>query len=84
MFLKNIYHRNDMIRTQAGKALRAVDAFDDLEELLQGSDPRVRRAALDGMIDYNYWFGIGKNPIPMDKFTPAMVKSMIARNLLFA
>ncbi|MEI8072382.1 MAG: DUF6288 domain-containing protein, partial [Planctomycetota bacterium] len=75
-FLKNIYHRNDMIRTQAGKALRAIDAFDDLEKLLQDSDPRVRRAALDGLIDYNYWFGIGKNPIPTDKFTPAMLESI--------
>jgi hypothetical protein len=76
VFLKNIYHRNDMIRTQAGKALRAIDAFDDLEKLLQDPDPRVRRAALDGMIDYRYWFGIGTNPIPTDKFTPAMVKSI--------
>jgi hypothetical protein len=76
VFLKNIHHRNDMIRTQAGKALRAVDAFDDLEKLLQDPDPRVRRAALDGLIDYNYWFGVGNNPIPTEKFTPAMVKSI--------
>ena len=76
VFLKNVYHRNDMIRTQAGKALRAIDAFDDLEKLLQDPDPRARRAALDGMIDYNYWFGIGNNTIPTDKFTPAMVKSI--------
>jgi hypothetical protein len=76
VFLKNIHHRNDMIRTQAGKALRATDAFDDLEKLLQDPDPRVRRAALDGMIDYNYWFGIGNNPIPTDKFTPAMLESI--------
>ncbi len=74
--LKNVYHRHDMIRTQAGKALRAVGAFDDLEKLLRDSDPRVRRAALDGMTDYNYWFGIGKNPIPTDKFTPAMLESI--------
>ncbi len=76
VFLKNAYHRSDMFRTQAGKALRAVDAFDDLEKLLQDPDPRVRRAALDGMIDYNYWFGIGDNTIPTDKFTPSMVKSI--------
>lgn len=76
VILKNIYHRQDMFRTQAGKALRAVDAFDDLEKLLQDSDPRVRRAALDGMIDYNYWFGIGDSPIPTDKFSPAMVRSI--------
>ena len=74
--LKNIYHRNYMIRAQAGKALRTVGAFDDLEKLLRDSDPRVRRAALDGLIDYKYWFGIGKSPIPTDKFTPAMLESI--------
>jgi len=74
--LRNVYHRNDMIRAQAGKALRAVGAFDDLEKLLRDSDPRVRRAALDGLIDYNYWFGIGENPIPTEKFTPAMLDSI--------
>jgi hypothetical protein len=76
VILKNVYHRQFMIRTQAGKALRAIDAFDDLEKLLEDPDPRVRRAALDGMTDYNYWFGIGDNPIPTDKFTPAMLKSI--------
>ena len=76
VFLKNVYHRHGMIRTQAGKALRATDAFDDLEKLLQDSDPRVRRAALDGLIDYNYWFGIGENPISPEQFSPAMVKSI--------
>jgi hypothetical protein len=65
-----------MIRTQACKALRAVGAFDELEKLLEDPDPRVRRAALDGMIHYNYFFCIGDNPIPTDKFTPAMVKSI--------
>jgi thiol-disulfide isomerase/thioredoxin len=50
---------------------------DELEKLLQDPDPRARRAALDGMINYNYWFGIGDNPIPAEKFTPAMVKSII-------
>jgi hypothetical protein len=74
--LKNIHHRNYMIRTQAGKALRTVGAFDELEKLLRDPDPRVRRAALDGMIDYNYWFGIGKNPVPAEKFTPAMLESI--------
>ena len=76
VFLKNVYHRNDMIRTQAGKALRATDAYDEIEKLLEDPDPRVRRAALDGMIDWNYWFGIGNSPIPTDKFTPAMLKSI--------
>jgi hypothetical protein len=74
--LKNVYHRNYMIRAQAGKALRTVGAFDELEKLLRDPDPRVRRAALDGMIDYNYWFGTGRNPIPTEKLTPAMLKSV--------
>ncbi|MCF7849971.1 MAG: HEAT repeat domain-containing protein, partial [Kiritimatiellales bacterium] len=76
VILKNVYHRQYMIRTQACKALRATDAFDELEKLLQDPDPRVRRAALDGLIDYNYWFCIGDNPIPTDKFTPGMVNSI--------
>jgi hypothetical protein len=74
--LKNIYHRNYMIRTQAGKALRTVGAFDDLEKLLRDPDPRVRRAALDGMTDYNYWFSIGNNPIPTEKLSPVMLESI--------
>ncbi len=74
--LKNIYHRNYMIRTQAGKALLAVGAFDELEKLLRDPDPRVRRAALDGLIDYNYWFSIGRNPIPTGKFSPSMLEAI--------
>ena len=81
VLLKNVHHRNYMIRAQAGKALRAVGAFDELEKLLNDPDPRVRRAALDGLTDYNYWFGIGGSPIPTEKFTPAMldaIKKMIS------
>ena len=43
--LKNVYHQRYMIRAQAAKALRAVEAFDELENLLRDPDPRVRRAA---------------------------------------
>jgi len=74
--LKNIHHRNYMIRTQAGKALREVGAFHELERLLGDPDPRVRRAALDGLTDYNYWFSIGRNPIPTEKVSPTMLESI--------
>lgn len=76
--LKNVYHRNYLIRAQAAKGLRAVGGFDDLEKLLRDPDPRVRRAALDGLIDYNYWFAIGRSPIPTDKLSPAMLESITA------
>jgi hypothetical protein len=76
VIIKNVYHRQYIIRTQAGKTLRATGAYDELEKLLQDPDPRVRRAALDGMIDWNYWFGIGNNGIPTEKFTPAMLESI--------
>ena len=74
--LKNIHHRNYMIRTQAGKALREVGAFDELEKLLRNPDPRVRRAALDGLIDWNYWFAVGRNPISTEQFTPGMLAAI--------
>jgi hypothetical protein len=74
--LKNVYHRNYMIRAQAAKALRTVGALDELEKLLRDPDPRVRRAALDGLIDYNYWFAIGRNPISTEQFSPAMLEAV--------
>ena len=74
--LKNVYHKRYMIRAQAAKALCATGAFDDLEMLLVDSDPRVRRAALDGMMDYRYWFGAGKNPIKTDQFSAKMVAAI--------
>jgi len=79
--LKNIYHRNYMIRVQAAKALRSVGALDELEKLLQDPDPRVRRAGLDGLIDYNYWFGMGCQTLKAEELTPNMlaaIKKMLA------
>lgn len=76
VMLKNVYHRNYMIRAQAGKALRAVGAFDELEKLLRDPDPRARRAGLDGLNDYNYWFVYGRNPIATEQFSPAMLDAI--------
>lgn len=76
VILKNAHHRNFMIRAQAGKALRATGAFDELERLLGEGDPRLRRAALDGLTDYNYWFAYGRNPIRPEQFTPAMLAAI--------
>jgi hypothetical protein len=75
--LKNVHHRNYVLRTQAAKALRKVGALDELEKLLSSPDPRLRRAALDGLIDWNYWFGLGRESITPDKFTPGMLTAIV-------
>ncbi len=75
--LKNVYHKRYMIRVQAAKALRIIGAVDDLEKLLHDSDPRVRRAALDGICDYRYWFHLGKAPMKPEQFTPGMVEAVV-------
>jgi len=79
--LKNVYHRNYTIRVQAAKALRTVGALDELGKLLQDPDPRIRRAGLDGIIDYNYWFGMGRATLKTEELTPQMladIKKMLA------
>ncbi|PXA04682.1 hypothetical protein DDZ13_05790 [Coraliomargarita sinensis] len=74
--LKNVYHRRYMIRAQAAKAMLVMGRLDDLENLLSDPDPRVRRAGIDGLIDYRYWFAMGKNPVKPEQFTPGMLKAV--------
>lgn len=74
--LRNAHHWRYMIRAQAGKALLRRGALDEIEKLLDDPDPRARRAGLDGMTDYRYWFAIGKNPIRSEQITPAMIASI--------
>ncbi|MHC4251789.1 MAG: HEAT repeat domain-containing protein, partial [Planctomycetota bacterium] len=74
--LKNVYHKRYMIRAQAAKALREVGALDEIEELLSDPDPRVRRAALDGMTDYRYWFAMGRSPIKTEQFSGRMLAAI--------
>jgi hypothetical protein len=74
--LRFVYHKRYLIRTQAAKALRLVGAFDEIEKLLRDASPLVRRAALDGMADYRYWFHVGKNPMKPDQFTPPMLAAI--------
>ena len=74
--IKNVCHDSYMIRTYAAKALRKVGAFDELGTMLDDPDPRVRRAALDGMIDYNFWFWMGDDPLHQKDVSPRMVASL--------
>jgi hypothetical protein len=62
--------------TQAAKALRATGALAELEQLLRDPAPRVRRAALDGLIDYNYWFAASRQPIQPEQFSPVMLEAI--------
>lgn len=74
--VKNVYHWHYMVRAQAAKALMHTGAFGELEKLLQDADPRVRRAALDGLTDYRYWGGMGKNPIQSEAVSAAMLAAI--------
>jgi hypothetical protein len=79
--LKNVHHKRYMIRAQAAKALRERGEYNELEKLLVDPDPRVRRAALDGMTDYRYWFAVGRSPIKTENCSPKMlaaIKRMLA------
>ncbi len=73
-----VRHNSYMIRAQAAKALRIKGELEVIEELLQHPDPRVRRAALDGIIDWRYFFATGKSPLKAEQFTPDMIESIAA------
>ncbi len=74
--LQNMHHRNYVIRTQAAKALCKVGAMDEMEKFLSDPDPRLRRAAIDGLIDWNYWFGPGDSPVSTEQITPGMLAAI--------
>ncbi len=74
--LRNVHHASFVIRAQAGKALLRIGALDELERLLDDPDPRVRRAGLDGLTDYRFWFAIGRNPARSEQVSPAMIASI--------
>jgi HEAT repeat protein len=74
--LQNVFHKRFMVRAQATKALSKMGQFKEIEKLLVDPSPRVRRAALDGLTDYRYWFAMGKNPIAKENFSSTMLKSI--------
>jgi len=75
MMLKNVRHARYEVRTAAAKALCMNKRFSELEELLRDPDPRLRRAALDGINDYHSWFlepAVGRQALQAGEYTPAM------------
>ena len=75
MMLRNVRHARYEVRAAAAKALCMNRRFGELEELLRDPDPRLRRAALDGINDYHAWFlefPVGGHALKAAEFTPAM------------
>lgn len=75
MMLKNVRHARYEVRTAAAKALCLNKRFNELESLLRDPDPRLRRAALDGINDYHSWFlqpAVGRHALKAGEYTPAM------------
>lgn len=75
MMLKNVRHARHSFRAGAAKALCMNKQFGEVEKLLVDPDPRLRRAALDGINDIHPWFTapiIGKHALKAEAYTPAM------------
>ncbi|MCF7957224.1 MAG: DUF6288 domain-containing protein [Phycisphaerae bacterium] len=77
--LKNARHARYSIRVAAAKSLRSNNNFGELEKLLCDPDPRLRRAGLDGIVDYKPWCGslaLGGSALKTKEYTPAMTRSI--------
>ena len=77
--LKDVRHARYVIRVGAAKALRMNKQFGELEKLLRDPDPRVRRAGLDGIIDYKPWCSSlvwGTYALKAQEYTPGMIKAI--------
>lgn len=81
MLLKNVRHARFEVRAAAAKTLCINKRYREIEELLRDPDPRLRRAALDGINDYRPWFlspVVGKMALKPEQYTPAMQDAITA------
>ena len=79
--LRDVRHARCEVRMAAAKALCLNQRFKELEELLRDPDPRLRRAALDGINDYHAWFlapEAGAYALQPEEYTPAMLQAITA------
>jgi hypothetical protein len=79
MMLKNVRHARCAVRTGAAKALCMNGRLGELEELLRDPDPRLRRAALDGINDSRPWFTgpvVGRHALEAEDYTPVMIEAI--------
>ena len=73
-----VRHHSYKVRAQAANALRIKGELATLEGLLRDPDPRLRRAALDGINDWRYFFAKGKETLTEEQFTPKMIAAITA------
>ena len=73
---KQVRHQEIEIRIAAAKVLRHFGHFDEIETLLRDPDPRLRRAALDGLLDWTGFFHMGKLRITTDQYTPGICSAL--------
>jgi len=79
MLQKNVRHVRYEIRQGAAKALCMNKQYGELEKLLSDPDPRLRRAALDGINDNHPWFTesvVGKQALKAEAYTAAMCEAI--------
>ncbi|MBT8045207.1 MAG: hypothetical protein KJO79_09680, partial [Verrucomicrobiae bacterium] len=74
--LKNVRHQEIEIRIAAAKGLRHFGHLDELEKLLRDPDPRLRRAALDGLLDWRGHFHMGKQRITTRQYTSGILAAL--------
>lgn len=77
---QGLYHQRYLFRVQAAKLLCRSGDFATIERLLRDEDPRLRRAALDGLIDYQIWNNIGREAVAPEQMSPTMIEAF--RNII--
>lgn len=68
-------HRHSVMRQNAAKTLVALDALDEIGKALEHPDARVRRAALEGIDNYDGFFG-SKAPLEPSEVSERFVSNI--------
>jgi hypothetical protein len=79
--VKMLKHYNAVIRMHAAKKLAAMGALEELAKALAHSDPRVRRAACEGISNDNGFFrsldGRAKSSLTPEQVSAALVPGLV-------
>ena len=76
--VRMLHHYHPFVRSQAAYGLKRIGALDELTAGLKHADPRVRRAALEGITNYVYWFlGPGRESVKKGELPPEMLAEIV-------